>query len=104
MKKLTAVLAVTGVVFGITAPALAGGASVRVVDNRFRAQTVHISRGATVTWRWAGRDAHDVKGKGFHSRIQKRGSFSHRFTTRGTFHYVCTLHSGEGMRGTVIVG
>jgi plastocyanin len=35
--------------------------------------------------------------------MQPGKTFSHVFTTPGTYHYVCTLHEGYGMKGTVIV-
>jgi plastocyanin len=55
-----------------------------------------------VTWRFDdGSVPHDVKGDGFASKIQSRGTFSHRFTQAGEFRYKCTLHAG--MEGRVVV-
>ncbi len=30
-------------------------------------------------------------------------NYSHRFTVRGTYHYVCTLHEPQGMKGEIVV-
>jgi plastocyanin len=35
--------------------------------------------------------------------IEEDGSFSHTFTVKGTYKYVCVLHESMGMIGTVIV-
>lgn len=31
------------------------------------------------------------------------GTFSYHFTTAGTFHFVCSYHEGQGMKGTITV-
>ncbi|HEV3230021.1 MAG TPA: plastocyanin/azurin family copper-binding protein [Solirubrobacteraceae bacterium] len=80
---------------------LAKGPSVKVADNVFRPTSLSIKKGATVTWRWAGRNPHNVTvtdgPRRFRSPTQKRGSFSHRFTARGAYTIVCTIHSGMVM-------
>jgi plastocyanin len=103
MHKLLALLAVSIVAAVVAAPALGAGASVKVGDDFFKAKTVHITKGSTVTWKWVGSDGHNVVGKGFRSKIQNKGTFKHKFTKAGTFKYVCTLHADKGMKGTVIV-
>jgi plastocyanin len=35
--------------------------------------------------------------------IEEDGSFSHTFTVKGTYKYVCVMHEAMGMVGTVIV-
>lgn len=35
--------------------------------------------------------------------IEEEGTFSHTFTEKGTYKYVCKYHEGMGMVGTVIV-
>jgi plastocyanin len=40
---------------------------------------------------------------GFHSRTQVHGSYTVRFTHRGTFKFRCTIHEEEGMRGKIVV-
>ncbi len=101
MSKLLALLAAAGVIAVIATPAMGAGASVKVGDDFFKAKTVRITKGSTVTWRWVGSDGHNVVGKGFKSKIQNKGTFKHKFTKTGTFKYVCTIH--DQMKGTVIV-
>jgi plastocyanin len=103
MRKLIAVLTAGGVAAAIATPALGAGASVRVGDDFFRAKTVRITKGSTVTWRWVGDDSHNVVFRGFKSKLQNKGTYRHRFTKRGTFRYVCTIHEDGGMKGTVVV-
>jgi plastocyanin len=103
MRKLIAALAAAAIAAAIATPALGAGASVKVGDNYFKAKTVRITKGSTVTWKWAGHDSHNVVGKGFRSKLQNKGTFRHKFTKAGTYKYVCTLHSDRGMKGTIIV-
>jgi plastocyanin len=103
MHKLIALLATAAIAAAIATPALGAGASVRVGDDFFRAKTVRITKGSTVTWRWVGSDSHNVVFRGFRSKLQNKGTFRHRFTKAGTYRYVCTLHDDQGMKGTVVV-
>ncbi|MEA2220675.1 MAG: hypothetical protein QOJ35_3301 [Solirubrobacteraceae bacterium] len=103
MHKLIVALAATVALAAIAAPALGAGATVKVGDAFFRAKTVRITKGSTVTWKWIGSDSHNVVFRGFKSRLQNKGSYSHRFTKAGTYRYICALHVDRGMRGTVIV-
>ena len=101
MNKILPILATAGAVLAVAAPALGAGASVRVADDVFKSSTVRIHKGQTVTWRWTGKHPHNVKFHGFASHVQVNGTFRHRFRKRGTFRYVCSIHSG--MRGKVVV-
>jgi plastocyanin len=108
MKKLllaglvVALLAVAGT------QALAATRTIRVGNNFFvhrgRPATVRIHRGTRLTWRFHGTLHNVTVTRGpqhFRSGNRSRGSFSHRFTRRGTYRIVCTIHSG--MRMTVKV-
>ena len=103
MRKPIALITAAGLSAAIATPALGAGASVRVDDDFFRAKTVRITKGSTVTWRWVGDNRHDVVFRSFKSKLQRTGSYRHRFTRAGTYRYVCTLHEDEGMKGSVIV-
>jgi plastocyanin len=71
---------------------------------RFHPATLTVNVGDTVTWEWRdGGIEHNVTGTHFHSRTQGNGSFTVRFTHKGTFSYHCTIHVHEGMVGKVIV-
>jgi plastocyanin len=70
----------------------------------FHPATLNIRRGDSVTWLWRdGGVEHNVTSAGFHSRTQGHGSYTVRFTRRGTFSYRCTIHVALGMRGKVVV-
>jgi len=103
MRRLIATLTAAGAVAAIAVPAVAAGPTVRVGDDYFRAKTVTVKKGTTVTWRWVGSDSHNVVFKGFKSTLKNKGTYRHTFRRRGTFRYVCTLHDDRGMRGTVVV-
>ena len=99
-------------------PVLVGGcgdggsstkASVEIVDNAFPPASVRVEKGATVTWTWAGANTHSVVGtfdgrdfnSGDHTSAE-RFTASYKFTTAGTYEYVCGFHGGS-MKGAVIV-
>jgi plastocyanin len=87
----------------VAAFALSG--PVKVKDDYFSPKTLTVSRGAKVTWAWAGVLYHNVTVKSgpvkFHSRTKAMGSFSHTFTKPGVYHLYCTIH--PKMQMTVIV-
>ena len=71
---------------------------------RFHPSTLNVHVGDSVTWVWRdGGIEHNVTGSRFHSHTQGHGSFTVRFTHKGTFSYRCTIHVAEGMVGKVIV-
>jgi plastocyanin len=80
----------------------AGAAStVRLKDNLFAPKSTSVSKGTTVTFRWAGKAPHNVTvAKGpvkFHSKTQVKGTYSHRFSKAGTYRIVCTIHPGMNL-------
>ena len=84
------------------APPVRGVTTVDAKDLKFQPPAIEVAPGTEVTWRFDdGSVPHDVKGDGFASEIQSRGTFSHRFTQAGEFRYKCTLHAG--MKGRVVV-
>lgn len=74
---------------------------VKVVDNSFSPALTCVNVGDTVTWRFAGSQAHNVKSETFGSDIKRDGTFEHRFDKSGKYEYRCTLHAG--MNGEVQV-
>jgi plastocyanin len=102
----TAVAFTTAVIptgaFGGARPA--SGHTVVLKELRFNPSTLSIRRGDSVTWQWRdGGIEHNVTFSGFHSRTQGRGSYTVKFTRRGTFSYRCTIHVALGMRGRIVV-
>jgi plastocyanin len=84
------------------APPVRGVATVDAKDLKFLPPAIEVAPGTEVTWRFVdGSVPHNVKGDGFVSETQARGSFSHRFEQAGEFRYTCTLHAG--MDGRVVV-
>lgn len=82
----------------------AGGHTVVLKNIRFNPGAIRIRRGDTVTWAWRdGPIAHNVTGGGFKSRTMSKGSFTVRFTRKGTFSYHCSIHWHQGMQGKVVV-
>jgi plastocyanin len=79
--------------------------TVKVGDDYFGTKSLTVGRGTKVTWKWAGVLRHNVVVRsgpaGFRSRTQVRGTFSHIFTKRGTYHLYCTLHTF--MKMTIVV-
>jgi plastocyanin len=113
-RKTFAMLAVLAVVLGATIPtvALGLGAGARAASTHtvtlkniaFHPATLSIHRGDSVRWVWEdGETEHNVTFHGFHSRTQASGSYTVKFTKRGTFNYDCTIHVSQGMKGKVIV-
>jgi len=83
--------------------------SISIVDNSFSPQTITIAPGETVTWTNNGTMQHTVTaddGSYDSGSLNPGASFSHTFTSAGTFPYHCTFHGaagGVGMSGTIIV-
>ena len=109
--RIKAVLALTAMTLVMAVgPALAGTRSVKVGDNYFGkpgGETIHVSRGTTVRWTWAGANPHNVtvlRGPSrFHSGTMTTGSYSHRFTRAGTYTLYCTVHGASIMSMRVVV-
>jgi plastocyanin len=71
-------------------------------DLRFQPAAIQVPAGTEVAWRFDdGSVPHNVKGDGFASQNQTKGSFAHRFERPGEYRYTCTLHAG--MDGRVVV-
>jgi plastocyanin len=84
------------------APPVRGVTTVDAKKLKFIPPAIEVKPGTEVTWRFVdGSVPHNVKGQGFASEIQARGTFSHRFDKAGEYRYTCTLHAG--MDGRVVV-
>jgi plastocyanin len=83
-------------------PPVRGVTTVEAKNLKFLPPAIEVKPGKEVTWRFAdGAVPHNVKGDGFASGNQERGTFSHRFAKAGEYRYRCTLHAG--MEGRVVV-
>ena len=83
-------------------PPVRGVTTVDAKDLKFLPPAIEVPPGTEVTWRFVdGSVPHNVKGDGFASENQSRGTFSHRFERAGDYRYTCDLHAG--MDGWVVV-
>jgi len=114
MSRRIWILAVLAIVIcpAVAASALAKGKgkgpSVRIGDNFYKPKSLKIKRGATVTWHWTGKSQHNVTltqapkhVKQFISNTQAKGTFSHKFSIKGSYTIVCTVHANMSMHITV---
>jgi plastocyanin len=103
MRKLLVLFAIAVASAALAVPALAATRSVKVGDDYFvrkgSVPTVTVRKGTTVTWRFAGKDLHNVKvSKGpakFGSSYKDSGTFSKRVTRTGTYTIVCSIHQPD---------
>ncbi|MET7620396.1 cupredoxin family copper-binding protein [Streptomyces sp. NPDC005408] len=105
---VAAMLLVATALIGLpsTAAQAAGHHQVSMSGYAFSPRTLTITAGSTVTWTNQDTAPHDVKTTSgphsFHSpMLDKGGSWSHTFTSPGTYGYLCTVH--PGMTGQLIV-
>ncbi len=85
---------------------------VRALDNSFIAEEIEVTAGTEVRWENRGRNDHDVVpvddtqdwGVAL-ADFTPGDSYSHVFTTTGTYRYYCTIHGTAdfGMIGVVVV-
>jgi plastocyanin len=107
---LGAVVLMSGMLL-LTQPtsARAANTSVSIVDNSFSPQSITIAMGDTVTWTNNGTMNHTVTaddGSFTSGTLSPGNTYSHTFTSAGTFRYYCQFHGGTGgvgMSGTVVV-
>ena len=103
MRKLLIAVLVAAASAVLAAQALAATRSVKIGDDYFvrkgSVPTVTVSKGTKVTWRWSGKDMHNVavtKGPAkFHSSFKSSGSYSKTVKSTGTYTIVCTIHQPD---------
>ncbi len=105
-------LAAAAFLIYLTTPLTSPGATanVSVVNNVFSPAATNIFVNDTVLWTWpSGSVNHNVTStkspQAWTASATVNGptTFSHTFTTTGSFPYSCTLHAGLGMVGSVTV-
>jgi plastocyanin len=103
MRKLLVASLIAALSAVLATQALAATRSVKIGDNFFvrkgSTPTVTVTKGTTVTWRWAGKETHNVvvtKGPvKFRSSFKSSGTFSKRLTRPGTYTIVCSIHQPD---------
>ncbi len=111
MRKLIVVALVTVALAALAASALAARKSISIGDNYYvrpsGVPVVTVSRNSTVVWNFRGASAHNVTVKTgpvkFHSPSKSSGSFSRKFSTRGTYVIYCTIHGFADQRMKLVV-
>ncbi|BBY22620.1 hypothetical protein MSTO_28250 [Mycobacterium stomatepiae] len=95
----------SGATPSMTAPSIpASGNQVAIDGFAFAPATLTVRAGTAVTWINRDEEPHTVAATdgSFHSPGMATGaSFTHTFSTAGTFDYVCSIH--PMMHGTVVV-
>jgi plastocyanin len=93
-------------------PANGETVDVRALDNSFIEEELEVAAGTEVHWQNRGRNDHDVvpvdEGAEWGVELEAftpGDSYSHVFSTPGTYRYYCTVHGTEdvGMIGTIVV-
>jgi plastocyanin len=103
MRKLLIGALVAALTAVLATQALAASRSVKIGDDYFvrkgSVPTVTVKKGTTVTWRWRGKDMHNltvIKGPAkFHSSYKTSGSYSKKVRKTGTYTIVCTIHQPD---------
>jgi len=103
MRKLLVVSVIAVASAVLATQALAATRSVKVGDDYFvrkgSVPTVTVRKGTKVTWRWAGKDMHNIAvTRGpvkFRSSFKSSGTYSKRVTRTGTYTIVCTIHQPD---------
>ncbi len=103
MRKLLVLMSIAALAAVLAVPALAATRTVKVGDDYYVRKgsipTVTVKKGTKVTWRWAGKDMHNVAvTKGpvkFRSSFKSSGTYSKTVRTTGTYTIVCTIHQPD---------
>jgi len=87
-----------------TPMAASSGSQIEVKNFTFEPMMLSIAVGTTVTWKFDDSAQHTVSAddKSFVSPALSNGqTYTHTFTTAGTFQYICSIH--QYMKGTIVV-
>ena len=83
-------------------PATNSADNVVIRNFAYAPRTLNVKAGTTVKWRNADAAPHTVTAGSTGSDVLNRGgTYSRKFTRRGTWAYICALH--PAMKGTVVV-
>ena len=103
MRKLLVATLIAAASAVLATQAFAATRSVKVADDYFvrkgSVPTVTVKKGTKVTWRWAGKEIHNVAvTKGpvkFRSSYKHSGTFSKTVRSTGTYTIVCSIHQPD---------
>jgi plastocyanin len=98
MKRILALAVVAAALVVAAVPALAATKTIKLVDNKYSPASASVARGTTVVFKWAGKNPHNivvVKGPvKFQTGVKTKGTYKRKFTRKGSYSIVCTIHSG----------
>ena len=103
MRKLIVAMLIAAASAVLATQALAATRSVKIGDDYFVRKgsppTVTVRKGTKVTWRWTGRQLHNVAvTRGpvkFRSSLKRSGTFSKTLRRAGTYTIVCSIHQPD---------
>jgi plastocyanin len=103
MRKLIVAMLIAAASAILATQALAATRSVKVGDDYFvrkgSVPTVTVKKGTKVTWRWSGKQTHNVaviKGPvKFRSSFKSSGTYTKTLRRAGTYTLVCTIHQPD---------
>ena len=85
-----------------------GGTNIEISNFAFSPQTLRVQAGDAVTITWTNNDlaphiiVSDTGNELTSEKLNQGNSYSHIFTTAGTYNYHCSIH--PSMKGQIIVG
>jgi len=103
MRKLIVTMLIAAASAILATQALAATRSVKIGDDYFvrkgSVPTVTVKKGTKVTWRWSGKQTHNVAvTRGpvkFRSSFKRSGTYSKTLRRAGTYTIVCTIHQPD---------
>lgn len=107
LRRLAPPLAVLTALALAALPAWAATPRVAVKDDFFAPKTLTIKKGQSVKFVWRGKSMHNIIASRSGRRVwsigtQIKGTATKRFTGRGTYKLLCSIHA-PGMKMTVVV-
>lgn len=100
MRKILVLATVAIMTAAVAVPAFAATKAVKIGDTFFVKKgtkpTISIKKGDSVKWTWTGKLPHNVTVKSgpvkFHSKTQKKGTYSETIKKAGTYKIFCSIH------------
>jgi plastocyanin len=107
-RRIITLLAVLAVATALVASAALGATKNVGVKKSgkkwlFTPSALTIKKGDSVKWSWSGKTPHNVSGPGFTSTTATKATYKRRFTKKGSFRVVCTIHVKKGQKMTIKV-
>lgn len=107
LRRLALPLAALIVLALAALPAWSATPTVALKDDFFAPKVLTVKKGQSVKFVWRGKSMHNIIASKSGRRVwsigtQVKGSATKRFTTRGTYKLLCSIHA-PGMKMTITV-